>query len=139
MRGEPIYMIVSRNNRIRVIAGAVPGLDAAELIGRRISKLVPRRWRGALQRAHHAVFDCGQPAWLRLTAYHPNGDGLMHYECLATPIRRDAHIVGALIQAVPLDGRDILVLQPRGAPVHVERPPLTVGVGRWQTGQRRHR
>jgi hypothetical protein len=109
MRGEAVRLVVGRDYAIRHVSRAPPGVEASELIGRRVWSLVPRRWREAVRRAHQAVFDAGQLTRLRLAAYHPDSSGLMHYECRAAPICRRGKPVAALVHAIPLDGRDILV------------------------------
>jgi hypothetical protein len=108
MHGSPIRVVVTPDYRICYINGPPLGEDAVNLVGLKVWSLVPRRWRDAVRRAHGAVFDHGRLIRVRLAAYHPGNRGLMHYECRAAPIYREATPVAALVHAVPLDGRAIL-------------------------------
>jgi len=107
MYGNPIRVVVNPDYSIRYINAPLLGEATAGLVGLKVWSLVPRRWRDTVRRAHRAVFNRGQLTRLRLAAYHPQSNGLMHYECRAAPIYREAKPVAALVHAVPLDGRDI--------------------------------
>ena len=107
MYGNPIRVVVNPDYSIRYINGLLLGEGTTDLVGLKVWSLVPRRWRDTVRWAHRAIFDRGQLTRLRLAAYHPQSNGLMHYECRAVPIYRKGKPVAALVHAVPLDGRDI--------------------------------
>jgi hypothetical protein len=112
MQGEPVSLVVGGDYTIRQAVTLPTGIDPADLIGLKVWSLVPRRWRQTVRQAHRVVFEQGRLAWLRLAAFHPESNGIMHYECRAVPICHEGKPLAAVVHAIPLDGRDILGSRP---------------------------